>query len=61
MTNGIKQNAKTMGDMCLLLLNMKVACTANRSDMEGSDGAEVRLHVFLNLALRVCVQIEVDT
>jgi hypothetical protein len=47
--------------MCLLLLNMKVVCTANRSDMEVYDGAEVRLHAFLILALRVYVQIEVDT
>jgi hypothetical protein len=47
--------------MCLLLLNMKVVCTANRSDMEVYDGAEVRLHAFLILALRVYEQIEVDT
>jgi hypothetical protein len=60
-TNGIEQNTKTIRGVCLLLLNVKVVCTANRSDMKVYDGAEVRLHIFLILALRVYVQIEVDT
>ena len=61
MTNGTKQKTKAIGDMCLSLLNMKVVFTANRSEMNVYDGAEVRLHAFLILALRVYVQIEVDT
>jgi hypothetical protein len=60
-TNGIKQSTKTTGDIRLLFLNMKAVRTANRCDMKVYDGAEVRLHALLILAVRVYVQIEVDT
>jgi len=39
---------------------MYVVCTANPSCMNVYEGAEVRLHAFLILALRVYVQIEVN-
>jgi hypothetical protein len=51
--NGNKQNTKTIGDMCLLLVNINVVCRANRSYMNVYDGGEVRLHGFFILALLV--------